>query len=413
MVSIRHLIRHIILEDYRWSKDYQFIETYTGQPDIYVWFSTTPMLKKIFTRHIRHHLNIYEHQDPAGIYAFPVQFVFNHFHNLNKNVFFSMPYITILRDVSKNKCIISDPITYQQALEILEKLFHIPSLTDQNVEKQVTHMLKNILRYHSHMNQQETSLVLKNFLSRSPSEYIDNKLFYKLTKLEDQFLKRTDETIQYASSDRQRIRWIRAGYDAIEDKNSIIYPSSNDEDAEKEQIIFLTEHSFDIVDRLERTNLKKSIQSTFPDEETSDDIISNQQRIPYFLRKTVAEMINNILGDKMYTITIDKDLIHQYGTYLKHFKTVQNVVNIGGSTADAQSIIGRGKTFDVQILAIKDISFKKNSTKEVEEYFIFDIGIFNARNQSLITSLTLKSHHYKNFDEFIRDIRKNLNIKHQ
>lgn len=93
----------MIREDYKWSKEYQIMKSYEERPDIYVRFTRTPMTKKIFSGNLQKQNNIsILHNDPAGIYAFPIKFVLDYYYNLSKNsFFFSNSYVSFLRDTSK------------------------------------------------------------------------------------------------------------------------------------------------------------------------------------------------------------------------------------------------------------------------------------------------------------------------
>lgn len=81
------------------------------------------MTKKIFSGNLQKQNNIsILHNDPAGIYAFPIKFVLDHYYNLSKNSFFSNSYVSFLRDTSKNTIIISNPFTFKKASDILNRL---------------------------------------------------------------------------------------------------------------------------------------------------------------------------------------------------------------------------------------------------------------------------------------------------
>lgn len=399
---IKHIIKKILFEDYKWSKEYQIFKKYENKPGIYVRFTSAPMIKKIFTGHMKKNLDISEHNDPAGIYAFPLQFVLDNYHNLVKNIFFSYTHISILEDRSKNKFIVSDPITYAEAVNLLNALFQM------DIKKTLNHHItrKYIAmgtRIEETLSENEINMFFHKLLNES-SEQIDNVVFFRLTKLNDDIFKNPRDGIKVlASEDRQRMRWIRAGYDAIEDKNNVIYPAGNED--EKEQIIFLTEDSFEILERIDKLNLYKTIRQTFDSD--PGDIIQNQNRIPYFIRRAIAHIMQKTLNDKMVSISSNEEVIDQYAKLLKNYYKIEGKINEVNEESLYQGLVGLGLKYNVIIIAIKQYT----KTKPVKDKFIFEVGIYNAKTDQLIHKFEIDSESIDTFDIFMQEIEKNINIK--
>lgn len=62
-------------------------------------FSDSKEFKKIFSNVLKTTNSLLKHQDPTGVYAFPIAFVLKHYQNLQHNVFFSKPYLYILQKI--------------------------------------------------------------------------------------------------------------------------------------------------------------------------------------------------------------------------------------------------------------------------------------------------------------------------
>lgn len=268
-----------ITESYVELPDYQFLLKYRGNPKIYVRFSEyepsfITLMRSKFAKH----------KDPSGIYAFPLEYVLKNYSNQNLNIFFSMPYIIILEDKSKNKFLLGEERTVAEWYKIFDKM-------DINFKKNIKHL--------SHIyGEKEINNYAK--LKKTSTKIADPKLFFAVTQL--------TEKGDIASGDKQRLRWLKAGFDALEDTG---YGIVNNQ--EPYQIIFLKEDACDIINHYnKKPQLKRkasqsemsSLVLSDPNKMTIDDYAENSEKenaiIQYgqvVIDKLCAKILKEALND--------------------------------------------------------------------------------------------------------------------
>lgn len=208
------MIRKKLLESYVDLPDYKFLLKYRGNPKIYVRFSEyAPSFKTIIRSKNT------QHKDPTGIYAFPLEYVLKNYSNQSLNIFFSMPYVIILEDKSENKFILGEERTVAEWYKIFDKM---------NI---------NFKKIGKHLSEIYGEKEINNYtkLKKTSTKIADPKIFFAATQL--------SEKGEVVSGDTQRLRWIKAGFDALEDTG---YGIVNNQ--EPYQIIFLKEEACDIID---------------------------------------------------------------------------------------------------------------------------------------------------------------------
>lgn len=244
--------------------------------------------------------------------------------------------------------------------------------------------------------------ILKEFikkLAQGSSEPINNYLFYKITKLKSEVFK-TPETAQlsFENGDIQRMRWIRAGFDALEDKNGIIYGKANEE---KEQIVFLTEQSYEILDFVSKSAQIQANKQSFHRKQNINLMYANQQRIMYILRRASAFIHNEILNDKLIKISAD---VSDMQPLFRQMKNANHIIQANASQdfSDIQIIKGVGKQYTTILFA----KFNKETNAEN-----FEIGIFSNKDSSLIQSLEVHSEDFSTIEQFLNYLQDHIDIK--
>lgn len=274
------MLRKRIYESYYDLPDYQFLLKYKRNPNIYVRFSEyEPNFKTLIRSK-----NV-QHKDPSGIYAFPLNYVLKNYANQNLNIFFSMPYIIILEDKSQNKFLLGQERTFSEWYDIFSKM---------NIDfKKIIHHLKDIY-----------GVNIKRYLKlkKTSKEIVDAKIFFSITQFSE------DGTV--VNGDVQRMRWIKAGFDALEDDG---YGIVNNQ--EPYQIIFLKEDACDIIDyynkkpQLKRKASQSELSSlalSNPESLSIDEYLQNTDKenaiIQYgqvVIDKLCAKILQEVLSDKV------------------------------------------------------------------------------------------------------------------
>lgn len=209
--------------------DVRFLQKYKGKKNIYVRFSDIePKFKTIV-----HSKNV-SHKDPTGIYAFPLEYVLNNYMNQNINIFFSMPFISIFEDRSQHKFFVNEARTFDECNAIAKRM----GFSFQQ-------HLRALWRIdHAHQDDIRHLMVSKN-----TKKIVDPFIFFSTTQI--------DEKGTIVSGDKQRLRWLKAGYDAIEDRGGGIINIE-----EPYQIIFLTEDACEMIATYDKRNLIKKAEKS-------------------------------------------------------------------------------------------------------------------------------------------------------
>lgn len=436
MKRITKIIRKIILENYKWSPEFQLFLKYQKENknnDVYVRFSDQPMTKKIFFAHQVKNISgkDIEHIDPSGIYAFPLRFVIEQYHNLNINAFFPKKYVNILKDTSKNKFVISDPISSSDALNFLNKYYEISNFHQMVNLKNFIHMVELLVPVHFSKTVESELKKLDN----KSNDAFHNVVFYNLTKIKKNIVKSVSESIakntktlkdidkqlsQYsflntkdfiASNDEQRLYWIRLGYDAIEDKNNVIYPAT-DKTAEKEQIVFLKEDSFEVLENYSKEGQLKAIQQTYRNNFfQSSNIELNQQKLPYFLRQIISFIFKNLLNDKLINISSNiNEEFHIIKSTILGFSLGKTFLNKKQEKSEYQVLIGYGKYYKVVVIGA--LAYKDNNFSSENEYFQIEVCVVKKENNNGVFLKLYSSYEFNSLNEFLNtiktDIDKNL-----
>lgn len=411
MATIKNILKRTLFEDYRWSQEYQLFKKYESDPTIYVRFSSRPVIKKIFSSRLKKSMNITTHTDPTGMYAFPIKFVLENYKNPNFNIFFSMTYVAFLKDLSANKIIVSDPITYAQAKEIYEKMFEVK--LEEALQNSETLASLSFIIFNEFSPKSRNSKEFIEKLKNGSTEFMNNKYFFKITRMETDVFKDFGKfSVKTASGDVQRIRWIKAGFDAIEDKNGIIFDKTNEE---KEQIIFLTENSYDIVETYSKESQEKAGLQNYDKKKVDSfkifrktQIINNNQRLPYILRRTAVFVLENILNDVITKITSKNEEIITLLDQLKNASQAKEA-NKEQEYSNSQILFGIGKKFIVVVLGFKNPYV--DDWKKDEENYTFEIAVFDKNTQNLLKNFDVNSTNFNNLDEYFSFIQSTFELK--
>lgn len=409
MNSLKKFIKNHLFEDYRWSPEFQLLKKYESDPTIYVRFSSRPIIKKVFTSSMKKSMNITNHIDPSGMYAFPIRFVLENYKNPNFNSFFLMTYVAFLKDLSANKIIVSDPITYAQAKEIYEKMFEVK--LEEALQNSDTLASISFLVFNEFSPKSKNAIEFIEKLKSGSPEPMNNKHFFKITRMETGVLKNGKFSAKNASGDVQRIRWIKAGFDAIEDKNGIIFDKTNEE---KEQIIFLTENSYDIIETYSKESQEKAGLQNYNKKKIDSfgipsrtQIVHNNQRLPYILRRTAVFVLENILNDAVTKITSKNE---EFVTLLDQLKNVSQakVANEKQEYSNSQILVGIGNKYIVVALGFKN-PLADNQKKD-EENYTFEVAVFDKNSQKLFKNLEIHSTNFSSLDEYFSFIQSSLKV---
>ena len=156
------------------------------------------------------------HGDPSGTYAFPIEYVLSKWSK--GNIFFKLRHIQVIKDMSKSSLVLNSVRSFSRAEMILDKMG----------------IKLDVFRLNRVVNDIGSSL--EGELYNIEKDTIHPALFFNLVQLN-------------AGSDRQRLLWLKAGYDCLKDTGNppVIHPD------EPEQVLFLTLDSYKVVDSYEQS----------------------------------------------------------------------------------------------------------------------------------------------------------------
>lgn len=227
-----------LIKKYKWKDSYRLYVNFTN--------NNYDNLSKLQYRHSDSF-----HDDPFGLYAYPLRYVLNN----PGDIWYGMSFktIRIIKDISRNKLILN---------EVTEDLF-----------------LKCFYKLDDKFN-----ITLKNFIKVAKSQHNIGRTKYG--KLLLQLIQYDYNLKQVRSSEEQTKLLLFLGYDAIEDKSK----SSNTaiiNSKEPEQIIFLRNSSFKIIETFKNLHMDKT-KNTLP-------------TIPrnHLERKFVSILFKNLFNDKI------------------------------------------------------------------------------------------------------------------
>jgi hypothetical protein len=246
------------------------------------------------------------HSDPAGLYAYPLEYVLNHPADIQYGQ--QTRYLRVIQDTSAHKLVLND-LTKDTAISILTKM----GIADP--EKKMN-MIQRVGQF------QQGNIIAKAFFA----------VVQSYTQV-GQKVKHDNAT--------QTAFFLKAGIDALEDKSrseheAIIYR------AEPEQIVFMKRSAFKVIDVFELRN-RAATQA----EIGSADHTEQLQRLPAMIAKAIGDRLvsSNAVGGEHETtyytaakrkivVILDKD----YSFMRKHRENTE-------STASKMAVTLQGPGF--------------------------------------------------------------------
>ncbi|MCS7317725.1 MAG: hypothetical protein NZZ41_05385 [Candidatus Dojkabacteria bacterium] len=266
---IKNYVSSILLkETYQVLSDYEFIKKHYNLygPKAYIRFlNEKPSHINVLFRNREHK----GHSDPSGIYAFPVSYVLENYHNQDLNIFFSKRYILALVDKSKNKFVISELRTLGEWREIFDRM-------GLSLEKQIE-LLKLVAEKNYSPLKEDIRIVANNLRKQNYKGKVFSPHVLFLASQVESF---SNEKIKIYSGEKQRLFWLRAGFDAIEDLGEGIIHRD-----EPSQIIFLKEDACDLVDIFDKEQTFSTLNAPI------------EKRLEKVLSKFLGLLFQKVLND--------------------------------------------------------------------------------------------------------------------